>query len=90
MNEKETISSQISKKTKRPVYNWACTGGGIQHAYYVINKMPKIEPEPEYIFYVCIRDHLRRLFMNCVREDSAEILQYKIKNGKLIKKRLQI
>ena len=81
LNEEDTLSYKISKKAKRPVYNWACPAWGIQHAYYIVEHMPKIEPAPEYVFYVFMNDHLRRMFINCFREDYAENLQYKIKNG---------
>ena len=83
LDEENTISSQISKKTKRPVYNWGYPAWGIQHAYYMIDKMPKIEPDPEYIFYIHIKDHMRRMYENLKFDDDAEYLQYKIKNGKL-------
>ena len=85
LEEEETLSYKISKKAKRPVYNWAYPAWGIQHAYYIIQNMPKIQPEPEYVFYVFINDHLRRMYMNCFIEDYAENLQYKLKDGKLEK-----
>jgi len=86
LDNKETISYKVSQKTKRPVYNWACTAGGIQHAFYVINKMQKIEPDPEYIFYLYIKDHLRRMYTIVDNADRSENLQYKLKNGKFKKK----
>jgi len=86
LDEKETLSYKTSKKTKRPVYNWACMGGGIQHAYYVINEMPKIKPDPEYVFYLYINDNLRRMYTDVYKADPCENLQYKLKNGKLEKK----
>ena len=85
LKDEDTISYKISKKTKRPVYNWACPAWGVQHAYYIVQNMPKIEPEPEYVFYIFMNDHLRRMFINCFREDYAENLQYKMKDGKLEK-----
>ena len=85
LTDEETISYKISKKAKRPIYNWACSAGGIQHAYYVIDKMPKIEPEPEYIFYIYMKDHLIRMYENRHELDISEYLLYKIKDGNLEK-----
>jgi len=86
LNDEETISYKVSEKTKRPVYNWSCMAGGIQHVYYVIDKMPKITPEPEYIFYLYFSDHLRRMYTNVYKVDCYENLQYRLKDGKLEKK----
>ena len=85
LKEEQTISYQIFKKAKRPVYNWSHPAWGIQHAYYTVQNMPKIKPEPEYIFYIFIGDHLRRMFVNGHKLDYVENLQYKFKNGKLEK-----
>lgn len=86
LDEKDTLGYRISEKSKRPVYNWGYPAWGIQHAYYIVRNMPKISPEPEYVFYIFMNDHLRRMYINCFREDYAENLQYKIKDGILIKK----
>jgi len=84
LDKNKTISYQISKKAKRPVYNWSYPAWGIQHAYYTVQNMPKIKPEPEYIFYIFTDDHLRRIFVDCeFYERYSENLQYKMKNGKL-------
>jgi len=85
LKDEETISYKISEKAKRPVYNMAYPAWGIQHAYYIMQNTPKIEPEPEYVFYIFMNDHLRRMFVNCYREDYAENLQYKMKDGKPVK-----
>mgnify|MGYP002869995405 CR=1 FL=1 len=85
LENKDTLGYKISKKSKRPVYNWAYPAWGVQHAYFIVKHMPKIEPEPQYVFYVFMNDHLRRMFINCFREDYAENLQYKIKDGELEK-----
>lgn len=86
LDEKDTLGYKISEKAKRPVYNWGYPAWGIQHAYYIVRNMPKISPDPEYVFYIFMNDHLRRMYINCFREDYAENLQYRVIDGVLVKK----
>ncbi len=61
----QTFSYKLSELTKRPVYNQAFTGWGIQHMLYQskIYALYKKIQNPEYVIYVYIPDHLRRLYL---------------------------
>lgn len=82
--QEETFGSLLSEKSKRPVYNFAMPARGLQHALYLLENDKKVTPEPEYIFYVFISDHARRIYMNCNRIDDHKYLYYHLKNGKLV------
>ncbi len=82
--KEETFGSLLSEKSKRPVYNFAMPARGLQHALYLLENDKKVTPEPEYIFYVFISDHARRIYINCNRIDDHKYLYYHLKNGKLV------
>lgn len=84
LTDEESFGNQLSELTKRPVYNFGMSAKGLQHAYYLIKNDEKISPEPEYVFYVFINDHLRRMFVNCNRIDNTNYLTYRVKKGKLV------
>lgn len=84
LSDEESFGNQLSKLTKRPVYNFGMSAKGLQHAYYLIKNDETISPEPEYVFYVFINDHLRRMFVNCNRIDNTKYLTYRVKNGELV------
>lgn len=90
LDKEQTFSYKLSKQAKVPVYNRAWTGWSIQHMLYQ-TKLDEIYnqiPEPKYVIYVYINDHLRRLYLltfsswNILAEEQN--LRYKEKNGKLI------
>lgn len=83
----ESFGNRLSKFTKRPVYNYAMSAKGLQHAYFLLKNDDKIFPEPEYVFYVFINDHFRRMFIDCNRIDSLNYLTYRCKNGELVENR---
>lgn len=85
LEDKENFGYQISEQTKRPVYNFAISSKGLQDALYLIQNDEKITPEPQYVFYVFINDHVRRMYVNCNKIDGVKYLTYKNKNGKLIR-----
>lgn len=85
LEDNETFGYQLSEKTKRPVYNFAVSSKGLQDALYLLQNDKKISPEPQYVFYVFINDHVRRMFINCNKIDYVKYLTYKNKNGKLVK-----
>ncbi|MGN0006225.1 MAG: hypothetical protein ACI37Z_09700 [Candidatus Gastranaerophilaceae bacterium] len=74
----------LSKKTKRPVYNFAAPARGLQHALYLLENDSIITPEPEYIFYVFISDHARRMYLNCNKIDGVKYIYYHLKDGKMV------
>lgn len=82
--DEESFGNQLSELTKRPVYNFGMSAKGLQHAYYLIKNDEKISPEPEYVFYVFINDHLRRMFVNCNKIDNTNYLTYRVKKGELV------
>lgn len=84
LDEKETFGYKLSELTKRPVYNFAVSSKGLQDALFLMRNDEKITPEPEYIFYVFINDHVRRMFVNCNKIDNVKYLTYKNINGNLV------
>ncbi len=90
LNENQTFAYKISKKLKRPVYNFAYPGGGLNQIYYLLQYSKfkqSIKKEPEFILYFYNPDHIRRMIMRVTPtfKDEMEIF-YKIKNKKLLQK----
>ncbi len=83
LKEEETFGYQLSKYTKRPVYNFGLSSKGLQDALYLLKNDEKVTPEPEYIFYIFINDHVRRMFVNCNKIDNTKYLRYFVKDGQL-------
>ncbi len=90
LNPKQIFSYKLSEQLKQPVYNQAFIGWGIQHMLFQ-TKIPELYErikEPEYVIYVYISDHLRRLYLmsfgpwNILNEEFN--IRYKEKDGKLI------
>jgi len=84
LNEKDSFGYKLSKLSKRPVYNFAVSSKGLQDALFLLQNDEKIKPEPKYVFYVFINDHVRRMFVNCNKIDNIKYLTYKNKNGVLV------
>lgn len=93
LNKEQTFSYKLSHFTKRPVYNRAVSGWGFQH---MLNQVKQNQfyidiPEPEYVIYLMINDHFRRLyvptFMSASLLDETYNLRYELKDGKLIIKK---
>lgn len=90
LSKEQTFSYKLANTTMRPVYNRAWTGWSIQHMLYQtrLEKFYKQIPEPEYVIYVYLNDHLRRLYLmsfaawNILAEEQN--LRYKEKDGHLI------
>ena len=90
LDDNQTFSYKLGQMTKRPIYNRARMGWGLQHMLYQLqqDEFYKIVPKPEYIIYVYISGHESRLttpvsptFPNCY------YIFYKMKKGKLITQR---
>ena len=89
LEQTQTFSYKLAKLTKRPVYNQAYTGWGIQHMLYQ-SKLPDLYNKiktPEYVIYIFIPDHLRRLYLMSfgpwnILSDEFNI-RYKDVNGHL-------
>ena len=90
LEREQTLTYKLAENAKIPVYNRAFTGWGIQHMLYQskIEKLYEILPEPEYVMYVFMNDHIRRLYLlsfsswNILAEEFN--LRYKEKDDKLI------
>ena len=82
--QEETLSYFLSQKAKRPVYNFGVSAKGLQHTLYLLENDEKVTPAPEYIFYVFIYDHARRMYMNCSKTDDCKYIYYHLKNGKMV------
>lgn len=90
LSAEQTLSYKLANAAKRPVYNRAWIGWGIQHMLYQAQyeKLYEQIQEPEYVIYLYINDHLRRLYLmsfaawNLLEEEPN--LRYKEKNDKLI------
>ena len=88
----QVFSYKLAHQTKRPVYNRAWQGWGIQHMLEQTTHKEVFEniPEPEYIIYTFIDDHFRRLYISHISPydflTKDQYLNYELKNEKLIKK----
>ena len=85
--EEETISAKTAKLTGRPVYNRAGRGWGLDQYLYLSRRndfYTKI-PEPEYIIYIYMCDHINRISKFKIQPISYEFQpKYKLKNNKLV------
>lgn len=84
LDEQDSFGYKLSELTKRPVYNFAVSSKGLQDALFLLKNGEKITPEPEYVFYVFVNDHIRRMFVNCNKIDNVKFLTYKKINNKLV------
>lgn len=71
---------KLSELSKRPVFNYALPGKGLQHSLFVIqNKLyDKRMQNPEYVVYVMIYDHIRRMYSQVMFNDNTGQPIYKI------------
>lgn len=87
LSEEETISAKFAKLTNRPVFNRAGRGWGLDQYLYLSRRNDFYEkiPEPEYIIYVYISDHINRISRFKIEPISLDFKpKYKLKNDKLI------
>jgi len=94
LQENQTFHYKLSKLTYRSVYNRSICGMGIQHMLYQLKREDfyKDIPEPEYIIYVYIGNHISRMYKYNYICDSYDYNYLKYNNvfGKLKEeKRLQ-
>ncbi len=85
--DEKILSYKLYELTGRPIYNRAFVAWGLQHMLYQLKRddFYKEIKEPEYIIYIFITDHLRRMYSFV--SDSPFLynelyLRYEIKNGK--------
>lgn len=90
LNDDETLSYKLARYTQRPVYNYAVEGKAFQNALYILeNKIYDTNiKNPEYVIYVMMSDHIRRLYTNVCMADFVGYPLYVFdKNGKLYMKK---
>lgn len=65
LKENQTFSYKIAMKTKRPVYNRAMSSWSVQHMLFQLQNeiIFKNNEKPEFIIYVFMSDHMRRMFV---------------------------
>ena len=88
IEDEDTLAYKLQESTKRRVYNLGYRGTGIQHVLWQIENtdfFKRDDINPEYVIYVFISDHMRRMYANYLLESSREkYLRYKLKNNKLV------
>ena len=97
LNEPETFHYKLSELTKRPVYNRAISGWGVQHMLFLLQQDDLYQelPKPEYVVYLYISHHIQRMYKysfiyNWGRRLSYNYGKYNMFFGKLCEeKRLQ-
>ena len=86
LKNEETFDYRLSHITKRPVYNIALPGKGLQHNLYYVQNMLKDKniQNPEYFIYVIMSDQIRRLYTPVCLHDFTGFPEYKLnKKNKL-------
>lgn len=85
LTPQETISFNIGKITKRPVYNRAKAESSLNHMYYQLSNddFYKIVKKPEIIFYFYSPKQF--MLMNHKLDFCQHDIYYKLKRGRLIK-----
>ena len=89
LEDNQTFAHKLALRAKRTVYNRSFPAWGIQHMLYQAQQPSLYEkiPEPGYVIYVYMHDHLRRLYLysfaswNILNEEFD--IRYKDKNGEL-------
>ena len=88
LQQNQTFSYKLSHLIKHPVINRALPGGGLSFMYFQTNTnylYEAIPDVPEYIFYIMINDHYRRMYINNFNIPfNSFYLHYAFKNGKFI------
>lgn len=64
LTDEATFQYKLSKLTNRTVYNRAVNGWGLQHMLYLLKSddLYKEMPEPEYVIYLYISNHIERMY----------------------------
>jgi hypothetical protein len=79
--EEETFAYKLQKETGRKTYNLGLSGHGIQHVLYLIQtyklfNQSKKNEIPEYVIYIFIDDHLRRMYKSSFLDESFKNQTY--------------
>lgn len=87
LNDEQSLGYKLSEYTKRPVYNRAYNSFGVQHMLYQLEKEDfyKKVPQPEYVIYVYINDHIARSYYHSMDWFFIEYCSYELKKDKLVR-----
>lgn len=85
LENKFTLPAIVSKLSHRTVYNRAQCAWGLQQVYYTLSRkdLKKDVPDAEYVVYVFIYDHYRRLNKYLLDASQMEMPRYEYTNGHL-------
>ncbi|MCR5261487.1 MAG: hypothetical protein K6C94_06575, partial [Candidatus Gastranaerophilales bacterium] len=83
----ESMGYVLSEKTKRPVYNYASSGTGIQHVLYFLDNTKDINNDVEYVLYLFINEHIYRMYDTCGKILCFNFMEYEQQNDKFILKK---
>jgi len=83
LDNNETFGANLAKLTNRPVYNYGISGYGVQHFLSLLeNKDFSDIKNPEYIIFVYMYDHMRRMYSKYFESlDKIRYFRYVYKNG---------
>lgn len=80
LKDEQTLGFKLSQYANVPVYNYAVQGKGLQNALFILqNKIyDNSIKNPQYVIYVMMSDHIRRLYTNVCMGDFVGYPIYKI------------
>jgi len=86
LNPNQNFGANLAKLTKRSVYNFGMPGASVQQFLVLLeNKDFQITPPPEYIIYVYMNDHIRRMYTKFYDSYERQYpIRYKLQNNDLI------
>ena len=87
LEDEQTFAYKLSNITGRDVYNFGISGTGIQYFLYMMEKtnIEKFFPEPEYIIYLFIDNHIFRLYEYFYTDPTPNMaVRYKLQDDKLV------
>ncbi|MBQ9245190.1 hypothetical protein IJ182_02865 [bacterium] len=87
LDEDKTLGYKLSQELKRPVYNRAIPGRGVEQMYLqcASDIFYRDVPKSDMVIYIMIDDHFRRMKVNNVGVlDIHYIDNYRVKNGKIV------
>ena len=91
----QTISYKMQERTGRKVYNFGQIASGVQHCLFFLQEHQFFKEhknlDPDYVIYLFINDHMRRMYVNFFDEDTGlKYLRYEKKNDSLVRKNMHI
>ncbi len=90
LKNEETFSYMLSKLTKRPVYNFAFSGFGLQHMLFQLQNEKETDKinNPKMVIFLFTEDHIRRINLESFSPLDKELyLKYEKHNNSLVEKK---